>query len=96
MAGRFRPLSWPESGDHSAVEPPVPIPNTEVKRRSANGSLTKGHARVGRCQVMSPHCESSAGSLRFERKNLTEERKRLTEDRLVFGARLGDLCDASA
>ena len=57
----------PVPGDHSAVEPPVPIPNTEVKRRSANGSLTKGHARVGRCQVMSPHCESSAGSLRFYR-----------------------------
>ena len=40
------------SGDHSAVEPPVPIPNTEVKRRSADGSLTTGHARVGRCQVI--------------------------------------------
>ena len=40
------------SGDHSAVEPPVPIPNTEVKRCSADGSLTTGHARVGRCQVI--------------------------------------------
>ena len=40
----------PASGDHSAVEPPVPIPNTEVKRRSANGSRTTGPARVGRCQ----------------------------------------------
>jgi hypothetical protein len=40
------------SGDHGAVEPPVPIPNTEVKRRSADGSLTTGHARVGRCQVI--------------------------------------------
>lgn len=26
-------------GGHSAVEPPVPLPNTEVKRRSADGSV---------------------------------------------------------
>ena len=36
------------------MEPPVPIPNTEVKRRSANGSRTIGPARVGRCQINSP------------------------------------------
>ena len=39
------------SGDQSAVEPPGPIPNPEVKRRSANGSGTKGPVRVGRRQV---------------------------------------------
>ena len=33
------------------VEPPGPIPNPEVKRRSANGSETIGLARVGRRQV---------------------------------------------
>ena len=40
----------PGSGDLSTVEPPVPIPNTEVKRCSADGSLTTGLARVGRRQ----------------------------------------------
>jgi hypothetical protein len=53
------------SGDHSAVEPPVPIPNTEVKRRSANGSRTTGPARVGRCQINSPHSAMNAGCPRF-------------------------------
>ena len=33
------------------VEPPGPIPNPEVKRRSANGSETIGLVRVGRRQV---------------------------------------------
>ena len=39
------------SGDQSVVEPPGPIPNPEVKRRSADGSGMKGPARVGRRQV---------------------------------------------
>ena len=39
------------SGDQSAVEPPGPIPNPEVKRCSANGSETIGLVRVGRRQV---------------------------------------------
>ena len=39
------------SGDQSAVEPPGPIPNPEVKRRSADGSGTIGPVRVGRRQV---------------------------------------------
>jgi hypothetical protein len=34
--------------------PPVPIPNTAVKPRAANGSWTLGPARVGRCQVYGP------------------------------------------
>ena len=34
--------------------PPVPIPNTAVKPRAANGSRTLGPARVGRCQVYGP------------------------------------------
>ena len=29
----------PLPGDHSAVEPPDPIPNSEVKRSCANGSV---------------------------------------------------------
>lgn len=39
------------SGGHGAVEPPGPIPNPEVKRRSADGSGTTGPVRVGRRQV---------------------------------------------
>jgi hypothetical protein len=42
------------SGDHSAVAPPVPIPNTEVKRCSPDGSASIGCARVGRCQFYDP------------------------------------------
>ena len=34
--------------------PPVPIPNTAVKPRAANGSRTLGPARVGRCQGYGP------------------------------------------
>ena len=32
------------------MDPPVPIPNTEVKRCRADGSASIGCARVGRCQ----------------------------------------------
>ena len=39
------------SGGQSAVEPPGPIPNPEVKRCSADGSGTIGPVRVGRRQV---------------------------------------------
>ena len=42
------------SGDQSAVEPPGPIPNPEVKRCSADGSGTIGPVRVGRRQVHAP------------------------------------------
>jgi len=35
------------------VAPPGPIPNPEVKRCSANGSVVKGYVRVGRRQVIS-------------------------------------------
>src|SRR5712692_4096232 len=38
------------SGDTSAVAPPVPIPNTAVKRCSPDGSTAIGCARVGRRQ----------------------------------------------
>lgn len=43
------------SGDQSVVEPPGPIPNPEVKRRSADGSGTIGPVRVGRRQVFARH-----------------------------------------
>ena len=34
------------SGGHSAVEPPVPIPNTEVKCSHVDGSATYDCVRV--------------------------------------------------
>ncbi len=43
------------SGGQSVVEPPGPIPNPEVKRRSADGSGTTGPVRVGRRQVFARH-----------------------------------------
>ena len=42
------------SGDLRSVAPPVPIPNTEVKRAFADGSASIGCARVGRCQYHEP------------------------------------------
>ena len=42
------------SGDTSAVVPPVPIPNTAVKRCSPDGSAAIGRARVGRRQNKTP------------------------------------------
>ncbi len=53
--GRDPVLGWKQaglpSGGHSAVEPPGPIPNPEVKHCSADGSWTIGSVRVGRRQV---------------------------------------------
>src|SRR5437588_5417285 len=42
------------SGDPSAVAPPVPIPNTEVKRCSPDDSASLGCAKVGRRQYYNP------------------------------------------
>ena len=39
-------------GGTSAVVPPDPRPNSEVKRRSADGSVGSPHARVGNCQAL--------------------------------------------
>ena len=39
-------------GGDSAVVPPDPMPNSEVKRRSADGSVGSPHARVGNCQAL--------------------------------------------
>lgn len=53
-----------DSGDPSAVAPPVPIPNTEVKRCSPDGSTATGRARVGRRQNKNPG-EFSSGFFLF-------------------------------
>ena len=50
-------------GDQMPGVPPVPIPNTAVKPRAANGSRTLGPARVGRCQVMAQFFERRTGPL---------------------------------
>lgn len=39
------------SGDISTMVPPDSMPNSEVKRRSADGSVGIPHVRVGRCQT---------------------------------------------
>ncbi len=39
------------SGGHSDAVPPDPIPNSEVKRISGDGSLGSPHARVAHCQA---------------------------------------------
>ena len=38
--------------DHRAVEPPEPIPNSEVKRSIADGSVGLPHVRVGHRQAL--------------------------------------------
>ncbi len=43
-------------GGESAVVPPDPMPNSEVKRRSADGSVGSPHARVGNCQASNFVC----------------------------------------
>ena len=49
LADRF--LNTDLLGDHSAADPPVPIPNTEVKCSHADGSATYDCARVGHRQA---------------------------------------------
>ena len=49
MPGRVDKQNLP--GGCSAVVPPDPMPNSEVKRRSADGSVGSPHARVGNCQA---------------------------------------------
>ncbi len=56
-------------GGNSAVVPPDPMPNSEVKRRSADGSVGSPHARVGNCQALikriSPLRKQRAFSMEF-------------------------------
>ena len=53
--GTDRPATLhPLPGDNSAVAPPDPIPNSEVKRSRADGSVHP-HARVGHRQGLTPN-----------------------------------------
>ena len=54
-----RLLNWPNGefiknllGDHSVADPPDPMPNSEVKRSSADGSVGFPHVRVGHRQAL--------------------------------------------
>ena len=38
-------------GDHSVMDPPDPMPNSVVKRNSADGSVGPPHVRVGHRQA---------------------------------------------
>ena len=58
-------------GGSSAVVPPDPMPNSEVKRRSADGSVGLPHARVGNCQASIKRALSNAeGFLLFSIQRL--------------------------
>ena len=49
VAVLFNPQGFPAfAGGHRGAVIPVPIPNTEVKRPFAEGSVGPAHARVGR------------------------------------------------
>ncbi len=39
-------------GGHSVVDPPESMPNSEVKRNCADGSVGFPHVRVGHCQAL--------------------------------------------
>ena len=53
-------------GSHSDTVPPDSIPNSEVKRISADGSVGFPHVRVGHCQVPFKETRLTAGFLRLE------------------------------
>jgi hypothetical protein len=51
--------------DHSELEPPDPIPNSEVKRLSADGSVGFPHVRVGHRQALNLKRPDANASGRF-------------------------------
>ena len=76
------------SGDSSAVAPPVPIPNTAVKRCSPDGSTAIGRARVGRRQSKTP-LVYPAGFLAFLKRPTEEKIKRARKSRHQQSSRRG-------
>ena len=55
-------------GSHSDTVPPDSIPNSEVKRISADGSVGLPHVRVGHCQVPIKKNPPNGGFFSFGRK----------------------------
>src|SRR5690606_40327510 len=47
--------------DHRALEPPDPIPNSEVKRCIADGSVGLPHVRVGHRQALNKNPDLDTG-----------------------------------
>ena len=47
--------------DHRALEPPDPIPNSEVKRCIADGSVGLPHVRVGHRQASNKNPDLETG-----------------------------------
>ena len=45
-----RPSTTVFPGDHSRLEPPDPISNSEVKHSRADDSVGSPHVKVGHCQ----------------------------------------------
>ena len=50
-AHKTRPTQASLPDDHRVVEPPDPLPNSEVKRNIADGSVGIPHVRVGHRQA---------------------------------------------
>ena len=59
--------------DHRALEPPDPIPNSEVKRRIADGSVGSPHVRVGHRQAPTakPQISNGLGFFYDQKKSQT-------------------------
>ena len=53
--------------DNSELEPPDPIPNSAVKRFSADGSVGSPHVRVGHRQVSTPKAQPQRWAFSFGR-----------------------------
>ena len=52
--GSLTPFHTSLPGGKRALEPPDPIPNSEVKRCIADGSVGLPHVRVGHCRASNP------------------------------------------
>jgi hypothetical protein len=54
-------------GNNSVLDPPDPIPNSEVKRNCADDSVGSPHVKVGHCQALTskPQPTSSTGVFSF-------------------------------
>lgn len=60
-------------GGKRALEPPDPIPNSEVKRCIADGSVGLPHVRVGHCRASNPDPDlHSRSGFFFARRNRSQ------------------------
>ena len=71
MSGYFYsdPKLWIPTGllgNHSVLDPPDPIPNSEVKRNCADDSVGSPHVKVGHCQALIRKPRSNATGFFFD------------------------------